>query len=79
MDDLQRVIPRIKAQILQALAHPEAEDGLYFRNFAHLHEEDEREAVEGDEEIILDALQQLITEGKVRMNEGNGEVIFFRS
>ena len=52
MDNSQQVIPRIKAQILQALAHPEAEEGLYFRNFVHLHEEDEREAVEGDEEVI---------------------------
>ena len=67
---------RIKRQILQVLSHPEAMDGLYFRNFAHLHEEDEREPVLARDEHILDALQELIKEGKVRMDDGNGEAIF---
>jgi len=69
----------VKGQILTALSHPEAEEGLYFRNFALLHEEDERPSVEASEEDILEALQELISEGRVRMNDGSGEVIFFLS
>lgn len=66
----------IKTAILQALQHPEAEEGLYFRNFYHLHEEDERNAVVGDEVEILDALHELVQEGKVKMDESGEEVIF---
>jgi hypothetical protein len=66
----------VKKQIIQALSHPEAQDGLYFRNFSHLHEEDERMAVEARDEEILDALQQLIKEGRVNMDNGEGEAIF---
>lgn len=67
----------IKTQILEALTHPEAEEGLYFRNFYHLHEEDERIKVDGEEFEILDALKDLISEGKVRADETGPEVIFF--
>jgi hypothetical protein len=71
------VINQVKSQILTALSHPEAEEGLYFRNFSHLHEEDERPAVEARDEDIFEALHELISEGYVRMNdEGHGEVIF---
>lgn len=68
---------QVKGQIMTALSHPEAEEGLYFRNFALLHEEDERPSVEASEEDILEALHELIQEGRVRMNDGSGEVIFF--
>jgi hypothetical protein len=67
----------MKEQILSALAHPEAEEGLYFRNFYHLHEEDEREAVRGNDLQILEALKELIQEGRVRADESGEEVIFF--
>lgn len=66
----------IRAQILAALHHPEAEEGLYFRNFYHLHEEDEREAVRGSQEEILEALRDLISEGLVRADESGPEVVF---
>jgi hypothetical protein len=66
----------IKTQILAALGHPEASDGLYFRNLWHLHEEDERAPVEGDEVSILDALKELIELGQVEMDETGKEVIF---
>lgn len=66
----------IKDQILAALSHPEAEEGLYFRNLSHLHEEDERPAVEGDEIDILDALKELIGEGRVQMTDEGKEAIF---
>jgi hypothetical protein len=66
----------IKSQILTALRHPEAEEGLYFRNFYHLHEEDERPAVEGDEIAILDALKDLVKNGDVVLDESGPEAVF---
>lgn len=69
----------IKTQILTVLEHPEAEDGLYFRNFYQLHEEDARTPVKGSEIEILEALKQLIKEGKVGTDESGEEVVFFLS
>lgn len=69
-------IMSIKAQIMSALSHPEAQEGLYFRNLYHHHEEDERECVQGDEVEILDALRELMSEGKVVMDDSGKEVIF---
>ena len=69
----------IKSQIMTVLDHPEAEDGLYFRNFYQLHEEDSRTPVKGSELEILEALKQLIQEGQVDTDESGEEVIFFRS
>ena len=66
----------VKAQIMRALLHPEAEEGLYFHNFTTLHEEDERDAVEGDQVEILDALKVLMEEGRVRSDESGSEVVF---
>ena len=57
----------IREQILAALRHPEAEEGLYFRNFFHLHEEDERPSVIGEQAAILAALEELVAEGLVSM------------
>ncbi|MCB0339856.1 MAG: hypothetical protein KDD53_09640 [Bdellovibrionales bacterium] len=67
----------IKNQILQALRHPEASDGLYLRNFSMLHEEDERPGVEADEAEILEALNDLVKEGKVSLQQLGEEVVFF--
>jgi hypothetical protein len=58
------------------LSHPEAEEGLYFRNFYHLHEEDERPAVVADQLSILDALKDLIAEGSVKIDESGPEAVF---
>ncbi|MDC0357959.1 hypothetical protein OAO01_04015 [Oligoflexia bacterium] len=69
-------INTIKAQVLAALQHPEADEGLYFRNFTLLHEEDERPRVVADEVDILDALHALIEEGKVQLDESQEEAIF---
>ncbi len=55
----------IKQQILAALSHPEAEDGLYFNNLIVVHEEEERPIVEGDEELILRALEEMLDEGAI--------------
>ena len=74
MDDKKKLI---KQQIIAALLHPEAEEGLYFRNFTLLHEEDERPVVEGDQLEILEALRELIDEHRVRVDETGKEVVFF--
>ena len=70
---------QIKEDILSALSHPEAEDGLYFRNFANLHEEDERPVVRGSQVEILDALKILLEEGTVVLQEGDVEAVFHLS
>lgn len=66
----------LKTEILQALSHPEASEGLYFRNFYHLHEEDERAAVDADPTLILAALYDLIDEGKVAVRNEGEEATF---
>lgn len=75
----KETLAKVKVQIIRALQHTEADEGLYFRNFALLHEEDQRPAVVADEVEILDALKELIDEGKVRMDETGEEVVFFLS
>ena len=67
---------RIKQEIIQALSHPEAEEGLYFGNLYQLYEEEERPAVVGEEVDILDALKELIADGEVSVSEGENGVIF---
>ncbi len=66
----------IKQEILSALSHPEAENGLYFSNLYVLHEEEERPAVSGTQVEILDALKDLIQEGKISADESGHEVRF---
>jgi|GEM_PF-904480 len=68
---------RIKHEIIQALSHPEADEGLYFRNLYNLHEADERPAVEdATPEEILHALEQLITDGHVTQDTSGEEPVF---
>jgi len=67
---------RIKSEILAALNHPEADEGLFFRNFAHLHEEDERPAVQGTSKEIQAALAELVEEGQVVTVPGSEEPVF---
>jgi hypothetical protein len=67
---------RIKEEILQALAHPEAEDGLYLNNLLVVHEEEERNPVIGTQEEILQALRELVNEGRVREDKGSESIIF---
>lgn len=62
----------IEQQIVAALSHPEAEDGLYFNNLIVVHEEEERPIVEGSEDDILGVLESLIAQGVVSV-EGEGE------
>ena len=69
-------ISKIKQEIIDALRHPEAEEGLYFGNLSELYEEEERPAVSGTEVEILDALKELIDEGKVITTDGEAGLIF---
>ena len=70
---------KIKLTILAALEHPEAEDGLYLRNFSLLHEEDERPRVEGNQAEVLEALRELVDEGRVAVVDEGAEPIFYLS
>lgn len=67
---------QMKRKILEVLAHPEASDGLYLRNFYQLHEEDERDIVPGTPEEILAAVYELIEEGKVKTGRDQEEMTF---
>ena len=67
---------QIKEQLVAALSHPEAEDGLYFENLYILHEEEERPAVSGSQVEILDALKELIDEGKVVADDSGEHPVF---
>lgn len=66
----------IREQILAALSHPEAEDGLYFNNLIVVHEEEERPIVQGEERDILVVLTELIDEGLVS-STGEGDQRIF--
>ena len=70
-------ISKIKFQIVEALSHPEAEEGLYFSNLFNLHEEDERPRVSGSPMEIDKALAELVDEGKVRLDESGPESIAY--
>lgn len=69
---------RIKTEILAALDHPEAEDGLYFTNLTQLYEEEERPQVMGEDADILEALRELIQDGEVLTSTGEAGTIFMR-
>ncbi len=74
---MSKDINSIKSDILAALSHPEAEEGLYLNNLQVVHEEESREPVRGTQLEILDALKELIGEGKVGTREDSKEVIFY--
>lgn len=69
-------LEQVKSQILAALGHAEAEDGLYFRNLYHLHQVDNRPAVEAELGMIAEALEQLISEGAVHLQQFDDEIVF---
>jgi hypothetical protein len=66
----------VEQQILNALKHPEAEEGLFLGNFHVLHEEDERPRVNASEEEILISLKELMRQGKVVADTKGEDVIF---
>ncbi len=69
----------IKKQIITALSHPEAENGLYLNNLIAVHEDEERIQVEGSEIEVLDALKELISEGSVETDESGEQIVFYLS
>ncbi len=73
---MENDIEQVKQDILQALSHPEAEDGLYLNNLQVVHEEEERRVVRGTQLEILEALKMLIEEGRVKTDESGEDVIF---
>ncbi len=74
---MKKEIQRIKAQIEAALSHEEAEDGLYFNNLIAVYEEEERQVVEGSQEDVITALEELLEEGKI-IEDDSGELSLFK-
>lgn len=66
----------LKEQILEALSHSEAEDGLYYENLIVVHEAEERPVVAGSDEEVLEALSEMIAEGSVKTDDSGEKVIF---
>ncbi|MCB0352378.1 MAG: hypothetical protein KDD64_02600 [Bdellovibrionales bacterium] len=66
----------IKDEILAVLSHPEAEDGLYLRNFLFLHFEDERPEVHASSKQLMRALNELIRDGDIRIASFDDQVVF---
>ena len=74
---MEKKLHQIKSQIIAALSHPEADEGLYFNNLRTVFEEEERPVVNGDEIEVLDALKDLIDDGAVIADDSGEEIIFF--
>jgi hypothetical protein len=74
---MSKNLQRIKGEILEALGHIEAEDGLYFNNLIVVHEDEERVVVSGEEREVLQALNDLAKEGRIEI-EGEGETAIFK-
>ena len=66
----------IREQIMAALSHPEAEDGLYFNNLIVVHEEEERPIVEGDETVVLQILDDMVIEGTLSVSGEGAQRIY---
>ena len=73
---MKRHVEAIKEQILAALSHPEAEDGLYFNNLIVVHEEEERPIVIGEEPDIVMALSELVKTGEITTTGDGSSQIF---
>ncbi len=72
-------LQQIKSQVVAALSHPEAEDGLYFNNLIVVHEEEERPIVQGEEVAVRGALDQLLREGVIEaLGAGDSQIFRLR-
>lgn len=67
----------IKREILAALSHPEAEDGLYFNNLIVVHEDEERPIVRGEEDEVVAALKDLVKAGTIETS-GTGDTTIYK-
>lgn len=70
-------LARLKREIISALSHVEAEEGLYFNNLIVVHEDEERPPVDGTQEDVLAALREMLKEGTV-VAEDHGDAVIFR-
>jgi len=66
----------IRDQILAALSHPEAEDGLYFNNLIVVHEEEERPIVEGEETLVMQVLDDMVSDGLISVSGEGSQRIY---
>lgn len=66
----------LESQITQALKHPEAEDGLFFQNFAIVHESEDRQPVSASDQDLIKALESMVLKKQVSLNAMDGKVIF---
>jgi hypothetical protein len=66
----------IRSQIIAALSHQEAEDGLYFNNLIVVHEEEERPIVEGEESQIMSELELMVAEGAITASGEGAQRIY---
>ncbi|MCB0328624.1 MAG: hypothetical protein KDD70_03140 [Bdellovibrionales bacterium] len=73
---MSKSIETIKSELIEALSHREAEDGLFFCNFTLLHEEDERPYVNGSPKAVAAALNELVREGIVYLWEESDRIVF---
>jgi len=73
---MNKVHALIKQEIIAALSHVEAEDGLYLENLQAVSEEEDREPVSGSQEDILEVLRDLIQQGEITIDETGPKVIF---
>ena len=69
-------VSKVRDSIVEALSHNEAEDGLYFRNFFLLHEEDQRPGVKASKKDLLVALNELLEDGVVKVDYDELEITF---
>lgn len=66
----------LRKQIIAALSHPEAEDGLYLNNLIVVHEEEERPLVEGDESVVSRVLEEMIADGEISVSGEGSQRIY---
>lgn len=69
-------LENLKEQIITALNHAEAEDGLFFQNFIIVHESEDRQPVTTNDAGLIYALEDLVKDEKVTMAAMDGKVIF---
>jgi hypothetical protein len=69
-------LENLKNQIINALNHTEAEDGLFFQNFIIVHESEDRQPVMTNDAGLIYALEDLVKDEKVSMGVMDGKVIF---
>ncbi len=73
---MKQLLDEVKREVLLALSHQEAEDGLFYSNFRSLHEEDERPTVNSPSNLLNEALTDLVRDGVIELGEVSDKVVF---